>query len=325
MNHDDDPITNQLLPRAALLSRLLLRRRSAALSRSEAGVLSTLPRRAPRHRARRPRGPRAADDDAARQAPRGARVGRARARPRRRPRVLVSLTDGGRTPRSRTSARPTATVLRDHLVALSDDEIAALLDRDDSAGDAHRRAAAGRRTMTSLTTHTTRGGFFAQPKAVWAVAFAAVVSFMGLGLVDPILPAIATDLHASPSQVELLFTSYFAVTGVSMLVTSAVASRIGAKRTLLAGLAADHRLLRAGRRVEQHRRDRRPARRLGPGQRALHRHRAVGDHRLGQRRGRRRRDPLRGRARPRHLGRPAARRRARARSAGAGRSSASPC
>ena len=90
--------------------------------------------------------------------------------------------------------------------------------------------------MTS-TTHTEGGGFFAQPKAVWAVAFAAVVSFMGLGLVDPILPAIATDLHASPSQVELLFTSYFAVTGVSMLVTSAVASRIGAKRTLLAGLA----------------------------------------------------------------------------------------
>ena len=81
------------------------------------------------------------------------------------------------------------------------------------------------------------GGFFAQPKAVWAVAFAAVVSFMGLGLVDPILPAIAKDLDASPSQVELLFTSYFAVTGVSMLVTSAVASRIGPKRTLLAGLA----------------------------------------------------------------------------------------
>jgi len=88
-------------------------------------------------------------------------------------------------------------------------------------------------------THTPHsgGGFFAQPKAVWAVAFAAVVSFMGLGLVDPILPAIAKDLDASPSQVELLFTSYFAVTGVSMLVTSAVASRIGPKRTLLCGLA----------------------------------------------------------------------------------------
>jgi MFS transporter, ACDE family, multidrug resistance protein len=80
------------------------------------------------------------------------------------------------------------------------------------------------------------GGFFSQPRAVWAVAFAAVVSFMGLGLVDPILPAIAKNLHASPSQVELLFTSYFAFTGISMLVSSAVASRIGAKRTLLAGL-----------------------------------------------------------------------------------------
>jgi ACDE family multidrug resistance protein len=71
---------------------------------------------------------------------------------------------------------------------------------------------------------------------VWAVAFAAVVSFMGLGLVDPILPAIAHDLHASPSDVELLFTSYFAFTGISMLVSSVVASRIGTKRTLLTGL-----------------------------------------------------------------------------------------
>jgi MFS family permease len=95
-------------------------------------------------------------------------------------------------------------------------------------------------TSTSTTTtheHARKRGFFSQPKAVWAVAFAAVVSFMGLGLVDPILPAIAKDLQASPSQVELLFTSYFAFTGISMLVTSAVASRIGSKRTLLGGLA----------------------------------------------------------------------------------------
>jgi len=76
-----------------------------------------------------------------------------------------------------------------------------------------------------------------QPTAVWAVAAAAVVSFMGLGLVDPILPAIAHDLRASPSDVELLFTSYFAFTGLSMLFSSVVASRIGTKRTLLAGLA----------------------------------------------------------------------------------------
>src|SRR5690349_3174605 len=75
-----------------------------------------------------------------------------------------------------------------------------------------------------------------QPKAVWAVAFACVIAFMGIGLVDPILPALATQLDASPSQVELLFTSYFAITGISMLVTGFVSSRIGAKRTLLAGL-----------------------------------------------------------------------------------------
>lgn len=76
-----------------------------------------------------------------------------------------------------------------------------------------------------------------QPRAVWAVAFACVVAFMGIGLVDPILPAIAKDLAATPSQVSLLFTSYFAVTGVCMLVTGWVSSRIGSKRTLLAGLA----------------------------------------------------------------------------------------
>jgi predicted MFS family arabinose efflux permease len=80
------------------------------------------------------------------------------------------------------------------------------------------------------------GSPFRQPKAVWVVAFACVVSFMGIGLVDPILPAISSKLHASPSQVELLFTSYLVLTAVSMLVTGWVSSRIGAKRTLIAGL-----------------------------------------------------------------------------------------
>ncbi|MFJ5642160.1 MFS transporter [Streptomyces sp. NPDC093223] len=78
---------------------------------------------------------------------------------------------------------------------------------------------------------------FRQPKAVWAVAFACVISFMGIGLVDPILPALATSLHASPSQVSLLFSSYLIVTAVAMLIVGWVSSRIGAKRTLVAGLA----------------------------------------------------------------------------------------
>lgn len=75
-----------------------------------------------------------------------------------------------------------------------------------------------------------------QPKAVWAVAFSCVIAFMGIGLVDPILPAIAESLEATPTQAELLFTSYLLVTGLAMLGTSWVSSRIGARRTLIIGL-----------------------------------------------------------------------------------------
>ncbi|MFG6197453.1 MFS transporter [Nonomuraea sp. JJY05] len=81
------------------------------------------------------------------------------------------------------------------------------------------------------------GGILRQPMSVWATAFAAVVAFMGIGLVDPILPSIAQGLKATPSQVSLLFTSYFLVTAVAMLITGWVSSRIGGKRTLMAGLA----------------------------------------------------------------------------------------
>lgn len=88
-----------------------------------------------------------------------------------------------------------------------------------------------------MSSHGTSASPFRQPKAVWAVAFACVISFMGIGLVDPILPALATQLHASHTQVELLFTSYLVVTAVAMLVTGWVSSRIGAKRTLVIGLA----------------------------------------------------------------------------------------
>lgn len=76
-----------------------------------------------------------------------------------------------------------------------------------------------------------------QPRTVLSIAFACVIAFMGIGLVDPILKPIADDLGASPSQVSLLFTSYMAVMGVAMLITGWVSSRVGAKRTLLLGLA----------------------------------------------------------------------------------------
>jgi predicted MFS family arabinose efflux permease len=50
------------------------------------------------------------------------------------------------------------------------------------------------------------------------------------------LPALSKQLKASPSAVELLFTSYLVVTAVAMLITGWVSSRIGGKRTLVAGL-----------------------------------------------------------------------------------------
>jgi MFS family permease len=68
------------------------------------------------------------------------------------------------------------------------------------------------------------------------VAFACVIAFMGIGLVDPILKDIAVNLDATPSQVSLMFTSYMAIMGIAMLITGVVSSRIGPKRTLLSGL-----------------------------------------------------------------------------------------
>lgn len=81
------------------------------------------------------------------------------------------------------------------------------------------------------------GGILRRPTAVWATAGASVVAFTGIGLVDPILPSIARGLRATPSQVSLLFTSYFLISAFAVPVTGFVSSRIGGRRTLLLGLA----------------------------------------------------------------------------------------
>ncbi|MBM7567809.1 MFS transporter [Paenibacillus sacheonensis] len=94
-------------------------------------------------------------------------------------------------------------------------------------------------TSTSAATNAQpakKVSMFSQPIAVWAVVFASIIAFMGLGLVDPILPAIAKKLHASSSDVTLLFTSYNAVMAIAMLITGVVSSRLGMKWTLLTGI-----------------------------------------------------------------------------------------
>ncbi|MDO5746179.1 MAG: MFS transporter [Actinomycetaceae bacterium] len=78
---------------------------------------------------------------------------------------------------------------------------------------------------------------FVQPRSVWAIAFATMVSFMGIGLVDPILPAISHDLNATHTQAMLLFTSYLVITAIAMFFTSWVSTRIGVRTTLLIGLS----------------------------------------------------------------------------------------
>lgn len=81
-----------------------------------------------------------------------------------------------------------------------------------------------------------RPSIFRQPVAVWAIAFACTVSFMGIGLVDPILPAISNELEATPTEAMLLFTSYLFITAIAMFFTGWISSRLGVKRTLLIGL-----------------------------------------------------------------------------------------
>ncbi len=73
-------------------------------------------------------------------------------------------------------------------------------------------------------------------KGVIATAFATFIAFMGIGVVDPLLPLIGTAMGASHFQVEWLFTSYITVMAVCMLITAWITSRLGSKKTLMLGL-----------------------------------------------------------------------------------------
>jgi ACDE family multidrug resistance protein len=74
------------------------------------------------------------------------------------------------------------------------------------------------------------------PPAVLATALATFMAFLGIGVVDPVLPTIAGSMGASHFMVELLFTSYLLVMAAAMFVSGALATRIGSKNTLMLGL-----------------------------------------------------------------------------------------
>lgn len=74
-------------------------------------------------------------------------------------------------------------------------------------------------------------------RGVIATAFATFIAFMGIGVVDPLLPLIGKSMGASPFEIEWLFTSYISVMAVCMLFTAYLTSRLGARRTLMLGLS----------------------------------------------------------------------------------------
>ncbi|MCK6080127.1 MFS transporter [Microbacterium sp. EYE_5] len=92
-------------------------------------------------------------------------------------------------------------------------------------------------TPTTTAAPPAEPRLLSQPPAVWAIAFAAMVAFMGIGLVGPILPTVAADLHATPVQTSLLFTSYLVVTASAMFFTSWLSTRIGTRAVMIIGLS----------------------------------------------------------------------------------------
>ncbi|WP_413355098.1 MFS transporter [Microbacterium sp. 1P06AB] len=92
-------------------------------------------------------------------------------------------------------------------------------------------------TSTTTAPETTAPRLLSQPPAVWAIAFAAMIAFMGIGLVGPILPTVAATLHAAPVETSLLFTSYLAVTASAMFFTSWLSTRIGTRAVMILGLS----------------------------------------------------------------------------------------
>ncbi len=62
-------------------------------------------------------------------------------------------------------------------------------------------------------------------------------AFMGIGVVDPILPVIAEQIHATHWQVEMLFTAYIFTMAIMMLPSGILAVRLGDKKLMTIGLA----------------------------------------------------------------------------------------
>jgi MFS transporter, ACDE family, multidrug resistance protein len=75
-----------------------------------------------------------------------------------------------------------------------------------------------------------------QARARYITVFATFLAFMGIGVVDPILPVIAKSIGATGSQVEMLFTAYIFTMAIMMIPSGIFASRFGDKKMMIIGL-----------------------------------------------------------------------------------------
>lgn len=73
-------------------------------------------------------------------------------------------------------------------------------------------------------------------RAIFTTCLAALFGFMGIGVVDPILPVIAEQIGASHWQVEMLFTTYIFMMSVIMIPSGILSARWGSKRLMVVGL-----------------------------------------------------------------------------------------
>lgn len=74
------------------------------------------------------------------------------------------------------------------------------------------------------------------PSAAWLLFIAIIAALMGMGLIGPVLPTLAKQLAASPSEVTLLYSSYNLVMAIGALITGAISTRLGLKKALLVGI-----------------------------------------------------------------------------------------
>ncbi len=73
-------------------------------------------------------------------------------------------------------------------------------------------------------------------KAKYITVFATFLAFMGIGVVDPLLPTIAKSIGASSWQIEMLFTAYIFTMAIMMIPVGLLATKLGNKRLMAMGL-----------------------------------------------------------------------------------------